>query len=254
MKPYTYLIKHIPTGLVYYGLRTANKVSPQEDLWIHYFTSSPKVHKLIEETGKDSFLTEIRQVFDSTEKAVNWEPRVLRRCKVLHDPKWINQNIAGYIVPTEESNKKISDFHKDKPKTDEHKRNLSLSQKGKPKKSTVYQSKEYRENMSKIKSGEGNGMFGKNQTDDAKKKIGEKNRVHMTGENNPMKKVIWTEERRELMRQIRAKRQPWTEVQKQAVAEKLRGKTREKLFCPHCKRDISVGWYNRHGNNCQSYK
>ena len=161
MKPYTYLIKHIPTGLVYYGLRTANKVPPQEDLWIHYFTSSPKVHKLIEETGKDSFLTEIRQVFDSTKKAVNWEPRVLRRCKVLHDPKWINQNIAGYIVPTEESNKKISDFHKGKPKSEDHKKKIRDSNIGKKK---PPRTDEYRALMSKLKSGENNPMYGKGCT------------------------------------------------------------------------------------------
>lgn len=251
MKPYTYLIKHRPTGQVYYGVRSANKVDPHEDLWNTYYTSSPKVQKLIEETGKDSFDVEVRRVFETKEQAVAWETKVLRRCKVLHDDRWINQNVAGYIIPTEESNKKISDFHKDKPKTEEHKRNLSLSQKGKPKVNSKNQTSEYRALMSKLKSGEGNGMFGKKQSDDAKKKIGEKNRVHMSGENNPMKKVIWTEERKEHMRQIRAKRQPWTEEQKQAVAEKLRGKTREKLFCPHCKRDIAVGWYNRHGDKCR---
>ena len=164
MKPYTYLIKHRPTGQVYYGVRSANKVAPHEDLWNTYYTSSPKVQRLIEETGIGSFDVEVRKVFETKEQAVAWETRVLRRCKVLHDPKWINQNVAGYIIPTEESNKKISDFHKDKPKSEEHKLNLSLSQKGKPKKSTVYQSKEYRENMSKLKSGESNGMYGKGCT------------------------------------------------------------------------------------------
>jgi hypothetical protein len=164
MKPYTYLIKHRPTGQVYYGVRSANKVNPHEDLWNDYYTSSPRVQRLIEETGKESFDVEIRRVFETKEQAVAWETKVLRRCKVLHDPKWINQNVSGYIIPTEESNKKISDFHKDKPKTDDHKRNLSLSQKGKPKKSTAYQSKEYRENMSKLKTGEGNGMYGRGCT------------------------------------------------------------------------------------------
>ena len=250
MKPYTYLIKHRPTGKVYYGFRAANKVEPDQDLWQHYFTSSPKVQQLIEETGKDSFDVEIRKVFETKEQAVAWETRVLRRCKVLHDDRWINQNVAGYIVPTEESCKKISKFHKDKPKTEEHKKNLSKSQKGKPKKSTVYQSQEYRQKMSLLKTGSNNGMFGKRQTEEAKKKIGEKNRIHMQGDNNPMRKVEWTEERREHMRQIRAKRNPWTEEQKAAVAAKLRGQKREKLYCEHCKRDIAVGWYHRHGPNC----
>ena len=103
MKPYTYLIRHKPTNRVYYGVRTANKHEPQEDLWHHYFTSSPKIQELIEETGQDSFDVEIRQVFESKEKAIAWETRVLRRCRVLEDERWINQNVAGYIVPTEET-------------------------------------------------------------------------------------------------------------------------------------------------------
>lgn len=247
MKPYTYLIKHNPTGKVYYGYRSANRVEPHEDLWKHYFTSSPKVQQLIEETGADSFDVEIRQIFETKEQASSWETRVLTRCKVLHDDRWINQNVAGYIVPTEESRKKISDYHKDKPKSDEHKQKIRESQKGSKHPWSV-------KNLPTDVSGENNGMFGKKHSDESKKKIGEKNRIHMQGENNPMKKVEWTEERREHMRQIRAQRGGWTEEQKKAVAEKLRGQTRPKLYCEHCKRDIAQGWFNRHGANCASIK
>jgi hypothetical protein len=164
MKPYTYLIKHRPTGQVYYGVRSANKDDPHEDLWNKYYTSSPRVQRLIEETGKESFDVEVRKVFETKEQAVAWETKVLRRCKVLHDARWINQNVAGYIIPTEESNKKISDFHKDKPKSDEHKLNLSKSQKGKPKVNSKNQTPEYRALMSKLKSGVNNPMYGKGCT------------------------------------------------------------------------------------------
>lgn len=247
MKPYTYLIRHRPSGKVYYGYRSANRVDPEQDLWKHYFTSSPKVQQLIEETGVDSFDTEIRQVFETKEQASNWETRVLHRCKVLHDDRWINQNVAGYIVPTEESRKKISDYHKDKPKSEEHKQKIRASQKGSKR---PWSSK----NLPNDTKGENNGMFGKHHSEEAKKKIGEKNKIHMQGENNPMKKVVWTDERREHMRQIRAQRAPWTEEQKKAVAEKLRGQKRLKLHCPHCNRDIAQGWYYRHGANCASIK
>ena len=176
MKPYTYLIKHRPTGKVYYGFRSANKLDPHEDLWKHYFTSSPRVQQLIKETGADSFDVEIRRVFESKEQASAWETRVLNRCKVLHDDRWLNQNIAGYIIPTEESRKKISNFHKDKPKTDQHKQNLSKSQKGKPKLNSKNQTPEYRALMSKLKSGENNPMFGKGCTPERAARIGAANK------------------------------------------------------------------------------
>ena len=70
MKPYTYLIKHKPTGKVYYGFRSANTQEPHKDLWNTYFTSSPKVKQLIEETGKESFDVEIRKIFETKEDAV----------------------------------------------------------------------------------------------------------------------------------------------------------------------------------------
>ena len=176
MKPYTYLIKHRPTGKVYYGFRSANKLDPHQDLWKHYFTSSPRVQQLIKETGADSFDVEIRRVFESKEQASAWETRVLNRCKVLHDDRWLNQNIAGYIVPTEESRKKISNFHKDKPKTDQHKQNLSKSQKGKPKLNSKNQTPEYRALMSKLKSGKNNPMFGKGCTPERAARIGAANK------------------------------------------------------------------------------
>lgn len=250
MRAYTYLIKFKPTGQYYYGSRYKNirlGIDPHDDLMIKYTTSSKDVNDLIAEHGLEAFEWEVRRTFDTPKQATAWEIRVLRRCRVLEDKKWLNSNIAGHILPTEKSCKKISDAHKDKPKTAEHKKNLSKSQKGSKRPWAA-------KNLPKDVSGENNGMFGKKQTDDAKKTIGEKNKIHMQGPNNPMKNVEWTEERREHMRQIRAKRQPWTEEQKQAVADKLRGKKREKLYCEHCKRDIAVGWYHRHGDNCKLKK
>ena len=176
MKPYTYLIKHKPTGKVYYGYRSANKQEPHKDLWNIYFTSSPKVKQLIDETGVDSFDVEVRKIFETKEDAVKWETTVLRRCKVLHNDTWINQNITGYIVPTIESRQKISNFHKDKPKSDEHKKNLSLSQKGKPKVNSKNQTPEYKTLMSKLKSGAKNPMYGKGCTPERARKISEANK------------------------------------------------------------------------------
>jgi hypothetical protein len=247
MKPYTYLIKHRPSGKVYYGFRCANRVEPHEDLWKQYFTSSPGVQQLIETTGVDSFDVEVRRIFETKEQAVDWETRVLTRCKVLHDDRWLNQNVAGYIVPTEESRKKISDYHKDKPKSIAHIQKMSAAQKGKPKKSTVYQSEEYRQKMSIIKSGRGNGMYGKGCTPERAAKIGAANK----GRTAPNKGRPMSEEQKAKIRAAKAANP--TKMSPESIAkrlEKVRGQRREKKYCEHCGRDIAVGWFHRHGPNC----
>ena len=247
MKPYTYLIKHRPSGKVYYGFRCANKVEPHEDLWKHYFTSSPGVQQLIEETGVDSFDVEIRKIFESKEQAVAWETRVLTRCKVLHDDRWLNQNIAGYIVPTDESRKKIGDFHKNKPKSEAHIQKMSEAQKGKPKKSTVYQSREYRENMSKLKSGSGNGMYGKGCTPERAAKISAANK----GKIPINKGAAMSEEQKAKIRATKAANP--TKMSAESIAQRIAkqtGQRRPKLHCEHCNRDIAAGWFHKHGNKC----
>ena len=246
MKPYTYLIKHRPSGKVYYGYRSANKTKPADDLWKRYFTSSPKVQQLIEETGADSFDVEIRRVFETKEQASSWETRVLQRCKVLTDDRWINQNVAGYIVPTEESRKKISDYHKDRPKTDEHKQKIRQSQKGSKRPWSA-------QNLPTDTSGKNNGMFGKHHSEETKAKIGALLSERIKGDNNPMRKVEWTPERRKSMGdKSRGKKRPQSAID--AASEKLRGQRRLKLHCEHCGRDIAAGWFHRHGANCDQIK
>jgi len=249
MKSYTYLIRHRPSGKVYYGFRSANKVEPHNDLWKHYFTSSPGVQKLIKETGADSFDTEIRQVFETKEQAVAWETRVLTRCKVLHDNRWLNQNVAGYIVPTEESRKKISDFHKDKNKSEEHKQKIRQGNLGKNKGKIA--TDEHRRKNSESHKGKKNAMYGKSHSEETKAKIGALMSERIKGDSNPMRKVEWTEERRKSMGD-RARGTKWTQEAIDARSEKLRGQTRLKLYCAHCDRHIAVGWYHRHGLKCRS--
>jgi hypothetical protein len=247
MKPYTYLIKHRPTGKVYYGFRSANRVDPCDDLWKQYFTSSPGVQKLIEETGADSFDVEVRRVFETKEQASNWETRVLRRCRVLEDNHWLNQNIAGYIVPTEESRKKISDFHKDKPKSDQHKQNLSKSQKGKPKVNSKNQTPEYRALMSTLKSGKNNPMYGKGCTPERAANIS----AAKKGKPAANKGIPMSKEQKQKLRERMVGRKVDPEVLAKRIASQT-GQKRQKLHCPHCERDIAVGWYDRHGDQCRA--
>ena len=225
-------------------MRAANRVEPEQDLWQHYFTSSPKVQQLIEETGRDSFDIEIRRVFETKEQAVAWETRVLRRCKVLHDDRWINQNVAGYIVPTEESRKKISDYHKDKPKSKEHKKRLSESQKGRPK--NYVQTEEHKRKNSLANSGKNNPMYGPCSPERAANISAAKK-----GKPAHNKGVPMTEEQKEKIRATKLANP--TKMSPEAItrrSEKIRGQKRVKIYCPHCDRDIAQGWYHRHGDHC----
>lgn len=246
MKPYTYLIRHRPTGKVYYGYRSANRVDPEQDLWKQYFTSSPRVQQLIEETGVDSFDTEIRQIFETKEQASDWETRVLRRCKVLHDDRWINQNIAGYIVPTEESRKKISDYHKGKSKTKEHKEKIRQGNIGKKK---PPRGEEYRALMSKLKSGENNPMYGKGCTEERAANIS----AAKKGKPAKNKGVPMTDEQKQKLSEKMKGRKVDPNVLARRVAAQT-GLKRPKLYCEHCKRDIAQGWFHRHGANCATLK
>lgn len=88
---FTYLIKCKPTGQVYYGVSFRKGTHPDK-LWVDYFTSSTTVHQLINQFGKDAFEFEIRKTFTDPKAAQKWEAKVLKRMKVVGDPKWINRH------------------------------------------------------------------------------------------------------------------------------------------------------------------
>jgi hypothetical protein len=137
VKPYTYIIRFVPTGQVYYGMRSANRVPAEQDLWHYYFTTSKVVKKLIKEYGKENFLFEVRRIFDTHDEAALWEKKVLTRMKVLEKSNiWFNQSIAGtkfrFTKHTEHSRKLISKKHKGKIVSEETKKKISEVRKGKP--------------------------------------------------------------------------------------------------------------------------
>lgn len=159
-QPYTYLIKHIPTGKVYYGLRFAKGCHPG-DLWVKYFTSSKDVQTMIAEYGKDSFTTEIRKVFIDPAAAVKWEITVLRRMKVLGRPDFINRNIPGTTVRFVLSDETKAKMRKPKsvPRTKEHSEKIAAQMRGI---SRGANSPDHRANISKGKKGKNFGRVGEN--------------------------------------------------------------------------------------------
>jgi len=238
MKPYTYLIKHRPTGQVYYGVRSANKVEPHEDLWNKYYTSSPRVQKLIEESGKESFDVEVRKVFETKEQAVAWETKVLRRCKVLHDDRWLNQNVAGYIIPTEESNKKISDFHKGKPKSESQKEKIRESNIGKNKGKIA--TAEHRRKNSDAHKGSKNGRYGLEVSEETRRKISEAKKGKQVAHN---KGVPMSEEQKQKLRDKMLGRK----VDPEVIARRVKSQT-GKTRTPEQRERIAEGIRKHHAN------
>lgn len=255
IKPYTYLIKFKPTGQCYYGVRSKNvklNLLPEEDLMIHYQTSSQYIRELIEQHGIENFEWEIRKTFDTIEQAVHWEARVLRRCKVLENDIWLNKNILGYIPPTDETRRKISEYHTGKPKTAKQIEKIRASNigKNKGKKRTA----EQRQLMSIRSSGTNNPMYGKPCSEDRRKKIGEANRGKKRSEEfkkrlsdiwksdaNPGKNKSLKTRQKLSIALSGKKRGPRSEETKRKIAEALKGIKRGPMSEEHRKiRSLSL--------------
>ena len=129
-QPYTYLIGWSDLDRWYYGVRYAQNCHPS-DFWVNYFTSSRHVKEFREEHGEPDVI-QIRNVFDTPEKAILWEERVLTRLKAGLSERWLNQKIGwnGGVPMSDLHRKKISKALTGKPKSDEHKRKNSLARLG----------------------------------------------------------------------------------------------------------------------------
>ena len=151
--------------------------------------------------------------------------------------------------------------------------------------SRVYESikQEYAQLQSVLRSGKGNGFFGKTHTEEARRAIREKNtgkklteeqiarqiaaqtgrkrapfseewRAKMAekkkGENNPRFGIKVSEETKQKQREkATGRKQSEETIRKKADA--IRGRAKPKLLCPHCQQMIAVNTYPRwHGPNC----
>lgn len=111
--PYTYLIGWSSLNKYYYGVRYVDGCDPS-DLFIEYFTSSNLVLELYEAVGHPDII-EIRRTFETAQAAIAWEHKVLRRIGIGDGDKWLNRNVAGAIIHTDDVRRKISEAKKGKP-------------------------------------------------------------------------------------------------------------------------------------------
>lgn len=103
--PYTYLIGWKEHNLWYYGVRYARGCNPSE-LWIEYFTSCKRMNSIREQYGEPNVI-QIRKTFSDRRSAIEWEHKVLRRMKVIHNNQWINKTDNRAIVLDEQQRKEI---------------------------------------------------------------------------------------------------------------------------------------------------
>lgn len=95
---YTYLLKCTVDNTFYYGVRFGKNCHPS-DFWVKYETSSKEVKNKIQKYGKESFIFEIRKIFNDSNQARKWENRVLRRMKVIHRSDFMNKTNNISIKP-----------------------------------------------------------------------------------------------------------------------------------------------------------
>lgn len=93
-RAYTYLIGWRELDRWYYGSRHANELSPSDDLWKVYFTSSKYVYEMRKQYGEPDVIR-VHKIFESSEAAHMFEYRFLKKVNAKSSKRWINQTIMG---------------------------------------------------------------------------------------------------------------------------------------------------------------
>ena len=134
---YTYIIK-CPNGKSYYGYRSANKVSPEDDLWKVYFTSSKRIKELRMQYDDAEFVASVDKTFKTAEEAHEYETKFLTENDCVLRDDWLNQHCFPMFAPnigmkhTEETKKKMSIAQKGRTFSEETKKKMSEARKGTP--------------------------------------------------------------------------------------------------------------------------
>lgn len=160
---YVYLVIHIPTGKFYYGSRYKHieyNLTPEEDLWKKYFTSSKEIKSLLKESPSTDFETKILFTTNDHDLCFDYEQNIIK--SNIENPLCLNKR---YFDSSKGSRvfriygKTLSS--KGKPKSDETKARMS-----KPK------SLDHRENIRKAQLANG-GNGPATHTEETKNKIRE---------------------------------------------------------------------------------
>ncbi|UMO77240.1 putative SEG-like homing endonuclease [Stenotrophomonas maltophilia phage vB_SmaM_Ps15] len=91
---YTYLIGWRELDVWYYGYRSANRVAPDDDLMIEYFTSSGYVEAFIRDHGIPDVIR-VHKTFGDRSEALRYEERFLDRVNATESSRWLNKSNRG---------------------------------------------------------------------------------------------------------------------------------------------------------------
>ncbi|NBP03727.1 MAG: hypothetical protein EBU90_27240, partial [Proteobacteria bacterium] len=96
MKPYFYIIKHIPTQKYYAGCKINSKADPSNFMMEHgYQTTSKIIKSLIEKDGLGAFeVLKIKQ-FETPGEALSYETRFLTKINAAENVKFFNRHNGG---------------------------------------------------------------------------------------------------------------------------------------------------------------
>ena len=233
MLPYVYKFTHKETGEFYIGVRYGNKYAAELDLGKRYWTSSKIVKPRFTE-----FNYEILKEFDDSSSAIDYEKNLIE--ENWSDPLILNQAIVQSdkwrcTGHTEETKRKMSESKKGKPPNNKGKK-LSEETKQKIREKSL-QYKHSEESIEKIrqkalgnKRGLGNkSRTGQTQSEEERLKKSET----LKGEKNPNFGKSLPE---------------W-----QKIAIRAAMLNRPKLKCPHCSKELDPANYKRyHGDKCKS--
>lgn len=263
---YTYLVKNKITNQFYYGSRYRNiklKRTPEQDLWIYYYTSSKKVKKLIEIYGKESFEYEIIHK-DSEFINVYWfeQDRIKEHIKntmclnehYIDSTTTINKFSRAGSTQSLETKSLLSKVRTGSKSSIETK--MKQSEAGKARKNSA----ETREKISKSNKGRKGSMAGKHHSEETKRKmsvsnkgkimppITEERRTQISAQFTGSKQSNDHKNKRLQSRQENGfYKDRESTIKKQSIA----AKNRPKYKC-HCGKECSLTNYKRwHGNNCK---
>lgn len=103
--PYVYKITRRDNKEFYFGCKYGVSANP-ETFWKDYFTSSSKVHQIINYLGKSIFIPEIVKTFDSPKEALMYEEKMIK--ETIHDAKSLNC-AYGFHTPITNKYRKLTD-------------------------------------------------------------------------------------------------------------------------------------------------